>query len=406
MQSFVQYPFTPPPGAAALRERIRGFLRDHLPEAPAAQRINCWAAPDRAFSEALGEAGFIGMIWPKRYGGHERHPLERYIVLEELLAAGAPVGLHWIADRQTGALLLRYGTEAQRQAYLPEIAKGRLYCCIGMSEPGAGSDLAAVRTRAIRTDEGWRINGQKLWTTNAHHSRLMIALVRTGAGSERQEGLTQFLIDLTLPGVAVRPIVDLAGGTEFNEVFFDGARTGASNVVGDVGGGWQVALATLAFERGVGMLGHLLSFRREFDRLGDLARSRGVDGDPVLRQRLAQAYIELSVMRCNTLRSLSGFDGPVAPPEASIGKLFWGSWHQRLGELAVDTAGVAATVLEGPDYELSPGQRTFLFSRAETIYGGSNQIQRNIIGERVLGLPPDPKVEASASSSRVKVGQP
>jgi alkylation response protein AidB-like acyl-CoA dehydrogenase len=193
---------------------------------------------------------------------------------------------------------------------------------------------------------------------------------------------------------------------EFNEVFFDGARTGASNVVGDVGGGWQVALATLAFERGVGMLGHLLSFRREFDRLGDLARARGVDADPVLRQRLAQAYIELSVMRCNTLRSLSGFDGPVAPPEASIGKLFWGSWHQRLGELAVDTAGVAATVLEGPDYELSPGQRTFLFSRAETIYGGSNQIQRNIIGERVLGLPPDPKVEASASSSRVKVGQP
>jgi len=146
-------------------------------------------------------------------------------------------------------------------------------------------------------------------------------------------------------------------------VFFDGARTGASNVVGDVGGGWQVALATLAFERGVGMLGHLLSFRREFDRLGDLARARGVDADPVLRQRLAQAYIELSVMRCNTLRSLSGFDGPVAPPEASIGKLFWGSWHQRLGELAVDTAGVAATVLEGPDYELSPGQRTFLFSR-------------------------------------------
>jgi alkylation response protein AidB-like acyl-CoA dehydrogenase len=193
------------------------------------------------------------------------------------------------------------------------------------------------------------------------------------------------------PGVEVRPITQLTRTSEFNEVFFDGARTRSDHVVGEVGQGWKVALATLAFERGVGLLGHQLSFRRELDRLIDVARANGTANDPVIRQRLARSYAELEILRYNTLRSLSGYDGPVAPPEASIIKLYWATWHRQLGELALDVRGPAGLVGEGFPYELDEFQRTFLFSRSETIYGGSNEIQKNIIGERVLGLPPEPK---------------
>jgi alkylation response protein AidB-like acyl-CoA dehydrogenase len=185
--------------------------------------------------------------------------------------------------------------------------------------------------------------------------------------------------------------VQLTRTGEFNEVFFDGARTRRDHVVGAPGDGWKVALATLSYERGVALLGHQLSFRRELDRIVALAQQNGRSGDPVIRQRLARAHVELSIMRYNTLRSLSGVDGPVAPPEASIAKLYWASWHRSLGELALSVMGPSATVLDDGPYEMNELQRSFLFSRAETIYGGSNQIQRNIIGERVLGLPPEPK---------------
>jgi alkylation response protein AidB-like acyl-CoA dehydrogenase len=193
------------------------------------------------------------------------------------------------------------------------------------------------------------------------------------------------------PGVEVRPITQLTRTSEFNEVFFDGARTSRDHVLGDVGDGWRVALATLAFERGVGLLGHQVSFRRELDHIFAVARDNGAAADPVMRQRLARSYAELEILRFNTLRSLSSFDGPVAPPEASIMKLYWATWHRRLGELAMDVRGGAGTILEAPPYGLDAFQRMFLFSRSETIYGGSNEIQKNIIGERVLGLPPEPK---------------
>jgi alkylation response protein AidB-like acyl-CoA dehydrogenase len=193
------------------------------------------------------------------------------------------------------------------------------------------------------------------------------------------------------PGVDVRPITQLTKTSEFNEVFFDGARTAKDNVLGEVGDGWKVALATLAFERGVALLGHQVSFRRELDHLMEEARANGRSSEPVVRQRLARAYVELEILRLNTLRSLSNIDGPVAPPEASIIKLYWASWHRDLGELAIDVLGPAGLVVEAFPYELDEFQRTFLFSRSETIYGGSNEIQKNIIGERVLGLPPEPK---------------
>jgi alkylation response protein AidB-like acyl-CoA dehydrogenase len=233
----------------ALRAEIRAFLAEHQPTHDPVLRANCWSVCDPAFSRALGAAGYIGMLWPRAYGGHERHPLDRYIVLEELLAAGAPVGAHWIADRQTGALLLRYGTESQRQRYLPGMARGELYACIGLSEPGAGSDLAAVRSTARRTDKGWLVNGQKSWTTGGHGAHAMLALLRSEDGSERNAGLSQFMIDLDLPGITVRPIIDMTGKHDFNEIFFDDVLIPDDALVGVEGGGWAQVTAELTLER-------------------------------------------------------------------------------------------------------------------------------------------------------------
>jgi alkylation response protein AidB-like acyl-CoA dehydrogenase len=293
-----------------------------------------------------------------------------------------------------GPTLIHFGTDAQKERFLPPIRQGTELWCQGYSEPDAGSDLANVTTRAALDGDEWVVTGQKVWTSLAHQSDWCFVLCRTDPGSFRHRGLSYLLVPMDQPGVEVRPIMQLTRTSEFNEVFFNGARTHRSNVVGPPGEGWKVALATLAFERGVALLGHQLGFVRELNRIVALARENGRSRDPVCRQRLAQAYAELTIMRYNTLRSLDGYDGPVAPPEASIAKLYWGSWHRRLGELALSVLGPCATVLADEsdgEYQLSDLQRSFLFSRAETIYGGSNQIQRNIIGERVLGLPPGPK---------------
>ena len=286
---------------------------------------------------------------------------------------------------------MQYGSKEQKERFLPPILAGEELWCQGYSEPNAGSDLANVATKAERDGDEWVITGQKVWTSLAHQSDWSFVVCRTEAGSARHKGLSYLLVPMDQPGVEIRPIVQVTRTAEFNEVFFDGARTAAANVVGEVGDGWRVALATLSFERGVGLLGHQLSFRRELDHLLATAAGNGRNAEPVVRQRLAQSFIELEILRLNTLRSLSGFDGPGAPPEASIAKLYWASWHQRFAELAIDVVGLDGVVAEGFPYELDEFQRIFLFSRSETIYGGSNEIQKNIIGERVLGLPPEPK---------------
>jgi alkylation response protein AidB-like acyl-CoA dehydrogenase len=240
-----------PPGIADWRREVRGFLAEHAAGIAAERRANAWGLFDATFSRKLGARGWIGLTWPTQYGGAGRSALERYVLLEELLAAGAPVGAHWIADRQSGPALLRYGSEAQRQRYLPAIARGECFFCIGMSEPGAGSDLAAVRTRAERRGDHWVLNGQKLWTTHAHQAHMMIALVRTGDGTsgKRQDGLSQFLVDLKSPGVSVRPIVDLVGDVHFNEVFFDDVHLSADMLLGTEGQGWAQCTSELSLER-------------------------------------------------------------------------------------------------------------------------------------------------------------
>ena len=239
-----------PPEDEALRAPVRAFLVQAMRQVPAHIRAKSWAGYDTAFSRALGRQGWLGMTLPKEYGGGGRSPFARYVLVEEFLNFGAPVGSHWIADRQSGPLILKYGTPAQKRFYLPPICRGESFFCIGMSEPNAGSDLASVKTRATPTASGWTLNGQKIWTTNAQNCQYMIALVRTsGDAQDRQKGLSQIIVDLSLPGVTVRPITDLSGDSFFCEVFFDNVLLADDALIGDEGKGWEQVTAELAFER-------------------------------------------------------------------------------------------------------------------------------------------------------------
>jgi alkylation response protein AidB-like acyl-CoA dehydrogenase len=286
-----------------------------------------------------------------------------------------------------GPTLIAHGTAGQRQRFLPAIAAVRELWCQGYSEPGAGSDLAAVATTAALDGREWVITGQKVWTSLAHVADWCFVLARTQPGSRRTAGLSYLLVPMRQPGVTVRPIRQLTGTSEFNEVFFDGARTARDMVVGAAGDGWRIAQATLAVERGAATLGQQVGFRRELDRLIELARRTGAAADPLLRDKLARAWIGLEVMRAHALAVLSGPAGAGAGAGAPVLKLLWSRWHQELGELAMDVLGAPSMVARGAPYDLDDWQRLFLFSRADTIYGGSDEIQRGIIAERALGLP-------------------
>ena len=239
-----------PAEAESLRDEVREFLQNNLGDYPTTARAQSWMGFDAVFSRKLGAQGWVGMALPEQYGGAAAGPFARYVIIEELLAAGAPVSAHWIADRQSGPLINRFGSESQRERYLPPICRGESYFCIGMSEPNSGSDLASIKTSATRNDGGWLLNGQKVWTTNAQHAHFMIALVRTGEKqAARHEGMSQFIVDLRLPGITIRPIRDLAGGEHFNEVFFDNVQLDADALIGTEGKGWDQVTAELAFER-------------------------------------------------------------------------------------------------------------------------------------------------------------
>ncbi|MHB1583639.1 MAG: acyl-CoA dehydrogenase family protein [Acidimicrobiales bacterium] len=386
------------PQEAAFREEVRSWLEAHLVGEYAGLGGRGGSGDEsfgfearRRWERELAAGGWTGLGWPVEFGGRGASLAEQVIFNEEYARAEAPGRVNVVGEGLLAPTLIQFGTPAQRARFLEPIRQGAELWCQGYSEPGAGSDLANVQTRATLEGDRWVVTGQKVWTSLAHQADWCFVLCRTEPGSSRHRGLSYLLVPMDQPGVEVRPIVQLTRTSEFNEVFFDGATTPADLVVGRPGEGWKVALTTLAFERGVAMLGHQLAFQRELDRVVAAAGRQGRRGDPVLRQRLAQAFIELRLLRFNALRSLAGVDGPAAPPEASIAKLFWGSWHRRLGELAMDVAGIGGTVLAADPYELDDMQRSFLFSRSETIYGGSNEIQRNIIGERVLDLPPEPK---------------
>ena len=386
------------PDDAAFRREARAWLEDNLSGEFAAVRGAGRVGNEHverdlrlAWERHLGRSGWTCVGWPATHGGRGATMAQQVIWNEEYVRADAPARVGVVGEGLLGPTLIAYGTKDQQHRFLEPIRAGTELWCQGYSEPDAGSDLANVQTRAVRQGDEWVVTGQKVWTSYAQWSDWCFVLARTSPDRPRHTGLSYLLVPMDQAGVEVRPIRQVTGTAEFNEVFFDGARTPADMVVGAVDDGWRVALATLAFERGVGLLGDLLHFRRQLEHVIEVAHKNGRSGDAVLRQRLAASWARLFVLRLNTLRSLTGVEGPVAPPQASISKLFWATWHRDLGELAMDVLGADAMMADNAAHELGELQRIFLFSRADTIYGGSNEIQRNIIGERVLGLPAEPK---------------
>jgi alkylation response protein AidB-like acyl-CoA dehydrogenase len=386
------------PAEEAFRAEVRDFLESSLarPEfSPLRGRggpgdeHTCFE-PRQAWERFLGAAGYIGLGWPTAYGGRDATLVEQVIFHEEYARAKAPGRLGHIGEMLLGPTLLAFGTEAQKQQFLPPIKRGEALWCQGYSEPEAGSDLANVRTVAVRDGDAWVITGQKTWTSHGQWADACFVLCRTRTDGPKHAGLSYVLVPMRQPGIEVRPIKQMTGTSEFNEVFFDGARAPLENVVGEVDGGWKVAMGTLAFERGASTLGQQLSFENELKRLIEVARARGLHHDPVLRDRLTQAWMGLEVMRLNTLRMLTALNRGVLVKEALISKLYWSNWHRDLGKLAMDLGGLGGEILAGAPYELDEFQRLFLFARADTIYAGTNEIQRNLIAQRALELPKGP----------------
>ncbi len=384
------------------RAEIAGWLADNLTGEFAKLKYRGGPGDEHSYprerevwERKLAEGGWTCVGWPKEYGGRGCSIEQQVIFFEEYARAGAPGRVGHIGEGLTGPTLIAFGTEAQKQKYLPGIVAGTELWCQGYSEPGAGSDLAAVKTKA-RFDASrgkWVINGQKVWTSLAHESDYCFLIARTDPESVAHKGLGFFLISMDQPGITVRPIEQITGTSEFNEVFFDDAECDAADMVGEPGDGWKVAMGLLGFERGVSTLGQQMQFQNEFDEVVKLARSNGAAKDPAIRQRIAGAHAELKIMRYNAMRMLSGQSGSDGglQKEALIYKLYWANWHRSLGELAMDVMGPECEILEGAPYELSRLQAMYLFVRSDTIYGGTNQIQRNIIAERGLGMPKEPR---------------
>jgi alkylation response protein AidB-like acyl-CoA dehydrogenase len=339
-----------------------------------------------AWERCLGAAGWIGLGWPEADGGRDLPWTHQVIFYEEYARAGAPGRVGHMSEQLLGPTLLMFGTAEQKAKFLPGILAGTDIWCQGYSEPGAGSDLAAVSTRAELRGGEWHISGQKVWTSLAQFADWCFVVARTDPSQERHRGLSYLLVPMRHPGIEIRPIVQMTGTSEFNEVFFDDARAAADDVVGAPGDGWRVAMGTLGVERGVSTFGQQMGFGREFDAVVASARQSGATADPQLAARLVDSWVGLQVMRYTAMATLGAPAASTPGAEANIAKLLWANWHRDLGELAVDVLGPDA-VRQGDDGDFSDAQRLFLYTRADTIYGGSNEIQRNVIAERMLGLP-------------------
>ncbi len=385
------------PEDEAFRADVRSWLEDNLTGDFAELRGK--GGPGReheaydervAWDRHLAQHGWTCLGWPKEHGGRGLPLFQQVIFHEEYARADAPARVNHLGEELLGPTLMAFGNDEQKQRFLPPIVAVEELWCQGYSEPGAGSDLANVSTKARLDGDHYVIDGQKVWTSLAHVADWCFVVARTEAGSQRHHGLSYLLVPMDQEGVEIRPIIQPTGTSEFNEVFFSGATTDAANIVGAEGDGWKVAMGTLGFERGVSTIGQQVGFQRELDALLDLARSNGSYDDPVLRDRLAKAQVELEVIRLNALRTLSEDQ---APQQASISKLLWAGWHRTLGDLAMQVRGTDS-LTTGPDYDLDEWQRLYLFTRADTIYGGSDEIQRNVLAERVLGLPREQRSEA------------
>ncbi|MCH9736215.1 MAG: acyl-CoA dehydrogenase family protein [Actinomycetia bacterium] len=339
----------------------------------------------RAWNQHLAAAGLTCLGWPEEHGGRGLSVAHRVAFYEEYAKADAPDKVNHFGEELVGPTLIAYGTAEQQERFLPKILDVTELWSQGYSEPGAGSDLANVSTTAELDGGQWVINGQKVWTSLAHWAQWCFVVARTEKGSKRHAGLSYLLVPLHQPGVEIRPIIQLTGDSEFNEVFFDDARTDADLVVGAPGDGWRVAMGTLTFERGVSTLGQQIRYAREHSNLVELAKRTGAADDPLVRERLTRSWAGLKAMRSYALENMDTEGTSQAPGKDNVSKLLWANWHRELGEIAMDVQGMAGLTLD--DGEFDEWQRLYLFSRSDTIYGGSNEIQRNIIAERVLGLP-------------------
>ncbi len=383
------------PAETAFRAEVQAWMRAHLRGDFEALR-GCHGPGVPGFDVALAKrweqelaaAGWVGIGWPQAAGGAALPLGQQLIFHEEYVRGGGPGRLGHIGEQLLAPTLIDYGTPDQQARFLPGIRAGTEYWAQGYSEPGAGSDLANVRTRARRDAASgeWVIDGQKVWTSWAQEADWIFVLARSEEGSERHRGLTLLLVPLHQSGVAIRPIRQMTGSAEFNEVFFDGARTEGSLHLGEPGQGWQVAMALLGYERGVSTLGQQAHFRHELELVIAAARTNGAARDPLLRQRIAEAALGLATLRFHALRVLGAAVGTM-PREAYTAKYAWSNWRRELGRLALDVLGAAGDVVDDGDAARSRLQQLWLSSRADTIYAGTNEIQLNLIAERALGMP-------------------
>ncbi|MFF4034326.1 acyl-CoA dehydrogenase family protein [Streptomyces sviceus] len=400
-----------PPEIETFRAEVRTFLAENLPPdwkgIGALDEDAAWSFA-RDWRRRLVERGFLSLTWPEQYGGLGLSKLHQVVLMEELALAGVPFGLpqDTFGVKMLANTLLRWGTEEQKSHFLPRILSGEDTWCQGYSEPDAGSDLASLKTRAIRDGDEWVIDGQKVWTSGAHHSDWIFVLARTNRDAPKHRGISFLLVPLDQPGVEVRPFRMMSGQLHFNEVFFSGARTRTDLVVGGVDNGWAVAQSLLGVERGEEAATNPILFRAEVERLVALARQYGKDQDPVIRQRIAWCWSKVEIMRCLGYRILTGWlKGAEPGPETSIAKLYWSEYHTEVTDLAMDIMGLHGQVPVGrgplrtyrtddPGAANSSGSwsTTYLIARSGTIYAGTSQVQRNILAEKVLGLPREPRL--------------
>lgn len=391
--------FTYTPAEEAFRNELRAWLADALPAGWGETVFEPEDEDERArfrlaWERKLFEGGWSGINWPVEYGGRGATLIERGIFAEEMARARTPEGLNIIGHNLAGPTILRHGTDAQKRRFLPAIISSDEVWCQGFSEPNAGSDLASVRTRAERRGDKFIVNGQKIWTSFAQYSDWCFALVRTDTEAPKHKGLSFLLIDMKSPGISIRPLRQISGESEFNETFFDDVEVPVENVVGDINGGWKIAMTTLTYERGPeDALGRQVRFKQELDTLlRTLSETpqgaRSAIEDPVIRQNLALSIIEVEVMRLSSLRAFSKYlRGEERGADASVLKLYWSHAAQNMYETAMDALGPLAPLSGGEAAAGSRFQLSWLQSKAFTIYSGSSEIQRNIIGERMLGLP-------------------
>ncbi len=413
---------TYPPEAEEFRVEIRAWLHDNLPEGWFDDGFEMTPEERRTFNEQwvqkLFGGGWICASWPVEYGGKGLTLLQNVVLNEEFARARAPMRADFFGDTLVGPTILQWGTEEQKKFFLPKILKGQISWCQGFSEPNAGSDMASLSTRADLDGEEWVITGQKVWTTQAQYADYCFVLARTDQDASKHKGISYLLVPMDQPGIEVRPIIQPDGSAEFNEVFFTEARCPVDAVVGGVNNGWKVAMTTLGFERGSSATTGHRRFERELETIIESARDNGRIDDPIIRQRLMRQWSKVLIMRVNGLRSLSdtlsGRKDPAVKALSAMNKMFWSEMHRDTLEIAIDILGPEGQILTGStadehlpgigrrevkyDYPASPIQAAFFFSRSETIWGGTAQIQRNIVGERVLGLPKEPRPEERPSA--------